>query len=263
MKKSHKKLLAPLVTVSVLAFSLGMISVLKEDIGVGAQAPKKAEILFDGSREMLDEKWTYWEGPRFSAELPIKWKIVDDPVDDGMAINSNDPAAAGGLYGSADIVTKKKYRDFRLHVEFLIPNKGGNSGVYLQNRYELQVLDGDTTRHGMATIINETDSPYDVYHGLGKWNSYDIQFRAARFENGQLSEKAMVTLYFNGKKVYSNVKINQVWGGANSGIDGGNDGGKGITDTPGGIKLQAEGHEVLYRNIWIQEMNFKNADTDF
>ena len=232
-------------------------------IGVGAKAPKKAEVLFDGSKKMLDKKWTYWEGPRLKAALPIKWKIVADPVDKGTAMNTNDPAAAGGLYGAADIVTKEKYRDFRLHVEFLIQNEGGNSGVYLQNRYEIQVLDGDTTKHGMAAVINETPSPYHAYNGIGKWNAYDIMFRAARFENGQRTEKAMVTMYFNGEKVHENQTINQVWGGPNSGIDGGNDGGKGITDTPGGIKLQAEGHDVLYRNIWIQEMDIEEADTDF
>ena len=50
---------------------------------------------------------------------------------------------------------------------------------------------------------------------------------------------------------------------AGDGIDGGNDGGKGITDTPGGIKLQAEGHPVLYRNIWIKELDLEQPDTDF
>ena len=50
---------------------------------------------------------------------------------------------------------------------------------------------------------------------------------------------------------------------ANSGLDGGNDDGNGITDTPGPLKLQAEGHNVLYRNIWIQETEFPQADTDF
>lgn len=263
MKKSIKTPLLILAIFSTLAISFGMITILSEHVGIGKKAPASAEILFDGSKEMLHEKWTYWEGPRFAAELPIKWKIVEDPVDDGTAVNSNDPAAAGGLYGSADIVTKKKYRDFRLHVEFLIPNKGGNSGVYLQNRYEIQVLDGDKTKHGMATVINETESPYEVYNGVGKWNAYDIKFRAARFENGKLTEKPIVTVYFNGQKVHKNVKINQVWGGPNSGLDGGNDGGKGITDRPGGIKLQAEGHDVLYRNIWIQELDIKEAETDF
>lgn len=252
-----------IAVLSISVLTLGAVLLPNEKTGVGTKAPKSAEIIFDGSRKMLDEKWTYWEGPRFSSELPIKWEIVNDPVDKGTVVNSNDPNAKGGLYGSADIVTKKAYRDFRLHVEFLIEKPGGNSGVYLQNRYEIQVLDGDTTKHGMGAVINETPSPYYAYNGVGKWNSYDIKFRAARFENGTRSEKALVSMYFNGKKVHVNVPINQVWGGPNSGIDGGNDEGKGITDTPGGLKLQAEGHDVLYRNIWIQELDLKNADTDF
>lgn len=232
-------------------------------LGVGAKPEAGAEVILDGSRKMLDEKWTYWKGPRFSSSLPIKWKIVKDPVDEGMVVQTDDPAAKGGKYGTADIVTKKKYRDFRLHIEFLIPNKGGNSGVYLQNRYEIQVLDGDKTKHGMGAVINETPSPYHAYNGLGKWNAYDIVFRAARFEDGKLSEKAKVSMYFNGKKVHTNVVINQVWGGANSGLDGGNDKGKGITDVPGGLKLQCEGHDVRYRNAWIKELDLKENDTDF
>ncbi|MCG8309967.1 MAG: DUF1080 domain-containing protein [Cytophagales bacterium] len=263
MKNSGKISQLSFATLGVLFLVSGTGFIVGEETGVGVKAPQKAEVLFDGSRKMLDEKWTYWEGPRFSSELPIKWIVQDDPVDDGKVVNSNDPAALGGKYGTADIVTKKKYRDFRLHVEFLIPKKGGNSGVYLQNRYEIQILDGDTTRHGMATVINETESPYEVYRGIGRWNAYDIKFRAARFKNGKLSEKPMVTVYFNGKKVHKNVKINQVWGGKNSGLDGGNDGGKGITDTPGGIKLQAEGHDVYYRNIWIKELDLEKPDTDF
>ena len=236
---------------------------LLAQVGVGVEAPKDADQLFNGKKRSLNKNWTYWEGPRFSAELPIKWEIVADPVDKGTVMNSNDPAAEGGLYGSADIVTKKSYRDFRLHVEFLIESEGGNSGVYLQNRYEIQVLDGDSSMHGMGAVINEIESPYYAYNGVGKWNSYDITFRAARFEDGKRVEKALVTNYFNGQKVYANIGINQVWGGANSGIDGGNDGGKGITDTPGGIKLQAEGHPVLYRNIWIKELDLVEPDTDF
>jgi hypothetical protein len=194
-------------------------------IGVGATPVDGAEFLINGSRKMLDEKWTYWEGPRFASSLPIKWKIVDDPVDDGSVVMTDDPVAAGGKYGTADIVTKKKYRDFRLHVEFLVMKPGGNSGVYLQNRYEIQVLDGDKTKHGMAAVIN-------------------------------------VTMYFNGQKVHHNQKIMKVWGGPNSGIDGGNDGGRGITDVPGGLKLQCEGHDVRYRNTWIKEVDLK-SDTDF
>jgi hypothetical protein len=248
---------------AVLVASLVLVSPSLASVGVDAKPIAGAEIILDGSREMLDQKWTYWKGPRFASSLPIKWQVVGDPVDGGQAISTLDPAATGGKFGAADIVTKKQFRDFRLHVEFLIMRPGGNSGVYLQNRYEIQVLDGDKTKHGMAAVINETESPYDAYNGLGKWNAYDIVFRAARFRDGKLVKKAMVSMYFNGRKVHDNVTINKVWGGANSGVDGGNDDGKGITDTPQGLKLQAEGHDVRYRNIWIKELNLEQPDTDF
>ena len=246
-----------------LSLAIACITKVNAQVGVGTKPPSGAVVYFDGSKEMLDANWTYWKGPRLAATLPIKWAIQQDPVDKGTVVNSNDPSAAGGKYGSADIVTKKEFRDFRAHVEFLIMKPGGNSGVYLQNRYEIQVLDGDTTKHGLGAVINETKSPYHLYNGLGKWNAYDIVFRAARFKDGKVVEKPMVTVYFNGVKAHKNQIINQVWGGPNSGLDGGNDGGKGITDVPGGLKLQAEGHDVLYRNIWIQELDLKQANTDF
>ena len=235
----------------------------RADVGVGAKPVEGAEMFIDGSREMLDEKWIYWEGPGFKSAMPIKWKIVDDPVDGGTAVMTDDPAAAGGRFGAADIVTKKQFRDFRLHIEFLIAKPGGNSGVYLQNRHEIQVLDGDKTTHGLAAIINESESPYFAYNGLGRWNSYDVTFRAARFKDGKRVEKARVTMYFNGQKVHTEFEVNQVWGGANSGIDGDKDGGKGIMDTPGGLKLQCEGHDVRYRNTWIKELNLEQPVTDF
>lgn len=240
-----------------------VVATVSAGVGVGAKPARGADVLIDGTRKTLDSKWTYWQGPRFSSSLPIKWKIVEDPVDKGTVVMTDDPAAAGGKYGAADIVTKKAYRDFRLHVEFLVNNPGGNSGVYLQNRYEIQIMDGDKTPHGMGAVINETPSPYAQYKGIGKWNAYDINFRAARFKNGQKVEPAQVTMYFNGVKVHVNQRISQVWGGPNSGIDGGNDGGKGITDVPGGLKLQCEGHDVRYRNVWIKEIDLGDKPTDF
>lgn len=253
----------PMKKLLILLLAASPLFAQDKHIGVGAKPIEGAEVIIDGTREMLDAKWTYWEGPRFASALPIKWKIVEDPVDGGTCVMTDDRAADRGKYGAADIVTKKAYRDFRLHIEFLVMNPRGNSGVYLQNRYEIQIQEGDRTKHGMGAVINETDSPYDSFNGLGKWNSYDIVFRAARFKDGKLSEKAMVTMYFNGKKVHDKVWINQVWGGPNSGVDGGNDGGKGITDTPQGLKLQCEGHDIRYRNAWIQELDLKEANTDF
>ena len=204
-------------------------------------------------------------GIKFSEDLSTSRKLIFDSDDKRHRAFLVKPMDVPTYveYGAADIVTKKKYRDFRLHIEFLIMKPGGNSGVYLQNRYEIQVFDGDKTKHGMGAVINESESPYQAYNGIGKWNAYDINFRAARFQDGKRVEKALVTMYFNGIKVHTNFPINQVWGGANSGVDGGNDNGRGITDTPQGLKLQAEGHDVRYRNIWIKETDLKESNTDF
>jgi hypothetical protein len=251
--------LQPIILAALFAAPFNLLA----DVGVGAEPAAGADVIIDGKRETLDEKWTYWEGPAFKSSLPIKWKIVEDPVDGGTCVMTYDPAAAGGKYGTADIVTKKKYGDFRLHIEFLITKPGGNSGVYLQNRYEIQVLDGDKTKHGMGAIINESESPYHAYNGVGKWNAYDFVFRAARFEDGKRVEPARVTMYFNGQKVHVDQPIQQVWGGPNSAVDGGNNGGKGVTDTKEGLKLQNEGHDVRYRNAWIKELDLKDGTTDF
>ena len=252
-----------LATVAGSRLLEGQLLAQTPSIGVGARPEPGAEVIIDGSRAMLDQKWTYWEGPRFKSALPIKWKIVPDPVDGGTVVQSDDPAAAGGLYGAADIITKETYRDFRLHIEFLVMAPGGNSGVYLQNRYEIQIFDGDKTKHGLGAVINESESPYDLYNGVGKWNAYDFMFRAARFKDGQRVEPAMVSMYFNGKRAHTNVPIQQVWGGANSGLDGGNEKGRGITDVPGPLKLQAEGHDVRFRNAWIRKVDLVKPDTSF
>ncbi len=114
----------------------------------------------------------------------------------------------------------------------------------------------------MAAVIKEKAAPYHPYNGLGQWNAYDIIFRAARFNGETRVEQPMVTIYFNGEKIHSNVPIQKVWGGPNSGLDGGNDEGRGITDIPGGLKLQAEGHDVRYRNIWIKELDLAEPQTD-
>ena len=103
---------------TVLAAPLSGVAA-DQSIGVGAPPIAGAEVILDGSRQMLDAKWTYWEGPRFASSMPIKWKIVDDPVDQGTVASSDDPAAVGGKYGAADIVTKKAYHDFRLHTRDL------------------------------------------------------------------------------------------------------------------------------------------------
>jgi len=73
-----------------------------------------AEVIIDGSRGCSTASGLTGR-PRFASALPIKWKMVEDPVDKGTVVMTDDPVAAGGKYGTADIVTKKAYRDFRLH----------------------------------------------------------------------------------------------------------------------------------------------------
>ena len=216
------------------------------DPGSSTKAPSDAIVLFDGKN--LDE----WVGKKGGGA----WKVED-------GIMTIAP-------GTGDMYTKRKFGDIQRDMEWRIPadakRKGeskGNSGIKFHSAYEIQVLDGDKSKHGMGAVINESKSPYHLYNGVGKWNSYDIVFRAARFKDGKLSEKAIVSMYFNGKKAHTNVAINKVWGGPNSGLDGGNQGGRGITDVPGGLKLQCEGHDVRYRNTWIKELDLKKADTDF
>ena len=93
----------------------------------------------------------------------------------------------------------------------------------------------------MAAVINEAAGPYDAYNGTGKWNAYDIKFRAARFEDGKLTEKPLATIYFNGVKAHENHSIQKVWGDPTLESTGQPEC-EGITDVPGGIKLQCEGH---------------------
>src|SRR5436190_15744466 len=118
-------LLRNLFCVLALAMS-GILSA--ENIGLGAKPIEGAETIIDGTRATLDEKWTYWQGPRFASALPIKWKIVEDPVDKdkGTVLMTDDPVTKLGAFGTSDIVTKKAYRDFRLHIEFLVSKERGN-----------------------------------------------------------------------------------------------------------------------------------------
>ncbi|MGW8949582.1 family 16 glycoside hydrolase [Streptomyces sp. NPDC055709] len=164
---------------------------------------------------------------------------------------------AGGMeVCCGDLRTKQAFGDFRLHVEFWLPElppdvtgqDRANSGVYLQERYEIQVLDsyGDVTPADdeAAAIYKQKAADVNAARAPGTWQTYDIVFRAARFDgDGAKTEDARVTVVWNGTKVHDDVAITGPTGaGAPEG------------PTAGAIRLQDHGNKVRYRNVWIEPL---------
>lgn len=191
----------------------------RESPTAGAEPPEGAIVLFDGSH--ADE----WDGGTLTA--------------DGLL--------AGGC------TSKRTFNDFTLHLEFRTPYmpaaKGqarGNSGVYLQDRYELQILDS----FGLDGLDNECGGFYSkrapsenlCFPPLA-WQTYDIDFTAARYDDdGNKVSPAKVTVKHNGVVIHDNYELT----GATPGrMDEGTG--------PGGIHLQDHGNPVVFRNIWIVE----------
>jgi hypothetical protein len=206
-----------------------------EPFGFAQGRPARSEnaiVLFDGTDF---SHWTQANGQ------PVKWQIVDD----AMKI----------VPKSGSIVTKQEFRDFKLHVEFKTPQLAanvrgqarGNSGVYLQRRYEVQILDSS----GLPPKNNECGSLYtvkapdkNVCKQAGEWQSYDITFHAARFDgqgkNAKKVKNARITVWQNGVLIHNDVEIPSKTGA-----------GQPEGPEPGPILLQEHGSEVMFRNIWI------------
>lgn len=160
--------------------------------------------------------------------------------------------------GTGAIQTRKKFNDFQLHIEWRSPLvvKGdgqgrGNSGIFLQGRYEVQVLDSYNNRtysNGQAASIYKQAIPLvNVTQPTGKWNSYDIIYTAPRFNtNGELTSPAYVTVLHNGVVVQNHTEIK----GSTKFIGAPSYKAHGA----GPIMLQDHSNPVSFRNIWIREL---------
>ncbi len=158
----------------------------------------------------------------------------------------------GGLLG-VPARTKQKFQDFTLHLEFRTPfmpkesgQKRGNSGMYLVDQYECQVLDS----FGLTGENNECGGIYTVAKPIVNmclpplsWQTYDVDFRCARFdEAGKKTEDGVVTIKHNGIVIHDKLKLKATPGGAQK-----------DEERPGALYLQDHSNPVHFRNIWIVE----------
>eukprot|EP00913_Durusdinium_trenchii_P006239 g5851.t1 len=183
-----------------------------------------------------------------------------EPVTQDQISAGQDFIAVGE--GSGDLVSTTEFADARLHVEWLSPpggsgQMGGNSGIYLQGRYEIQVL--NTPKGENPPAINEAGAIYNIKRpdanasaGPGAWQAYDIWFRAPRFKDGTKTEDARVSVYWNGVLIHDDVTLPHGTGSQRAIAERP---AEGLSVQVGPLRLQdhvsgAEG-PVRYRNVWI------------
>jgi hypothetical protein len=190
---------------------------------LGKQPPEGAIALFDGSS--VD----HWDGVGGEATMS-----------DGL------------LHQGAN--SKHRFGGCHVHIEFRLPyapdarGQGrGNSGLYLQGRYEVQMLDS----FGLAGKNNECGGIYEIrdpsvnmcFPPL-QWQTYDVDFTAAEFdESGKKTANARITVLHNGVKIHDNIDVPRSTRAAPLGEG----------PEPGFIHLQKHGNPVRYRNIWVVE----------
>jgi len=190
---------------------------------LGAKPPEGAIVLFDGTNT------NEWTKGRLDSEKGI--------------LNTD-----GG-----DILTKRKFNNYVLHIEFMLPYRPdargqgrGNSGLYHVDHYETQVLDSfglDGKNNECGGIYTKAEPLVNMCYPPLAWQTYDAEFTNSVAENGKKTKNARLTLRHNGVVIHDNLEINGPTGGSRSEPEG----------TPGSIKLQGHGNPLQYRNIWIVE----------
>ena len=159
---------------------------------------------------------------------------------------------------TGDIMSQERFADFYMHLEFRCPDMPeasgqakGNSGVFLQGRYEIQVLDS----HGInipgmgdcGAIYNQFAPLCNACKPALEWQAYDVFFRAAR--DGAAGPR--LTVLQNGRVIHNTVELPGVTGAA---VDE-------AVGEPGPLLLQDHGDLVCYRNIWVEELALVGSDT--
>ena len=153
------------------------------------------------------------------------------------------------------IVTAMPVKNFKAHIEFNVnnnpenpPGNNGNSGVYIQQRYEIQILNShgknDNYSHSDCASLYRFKKPDKIVcKPAGEWQSYDIEFHAAKWKDGKKIANARITLYHNGALVHDNVELP-------------NSTGRGKAETPEALplRLQHHGNAVKFRNFWLKEI---------
>jgi hypothetical protein len=206
--------------------------------GQGSEAPSDAIVLFDGS------DLSAWKSQKDGGEAP--WKVEDGHFT--------------VVPGSGGIETKENFGDFQLHIEWRSPQKvesegqgRGNSGVFLQGMYEVQVLDSYNNRtysNGQAGSVYKQQPPMvNAMRPVDEWEVYDIIYTAPRFDevNGALLRHAKVTVLHNGVVVQNAYEIK----GTTEYIGPP----KIIPHGDGPIALQDHSNTVSFRNIWIRKLD--------
>ena len=225
------------VLVATFAVTCGLVTLaeaadapMPNDQSLGLKPPAGATLLIGG--EALDG----WQ--KVGSSQPAEW-----PVNQGVA-----------TVAKGSIQTAQTFGDFQLHVEFNVPSmpdqKGqarGNSGVYLQGIYELQILDS----YGLTPKNNECGGIYQqIVPSVNackpplQWQTYDITFHAAKLDDGKATQKARLTVVQNGLTIIDDKEISPTPGGVNGVKEGG----------PGPIMLQDHNNAVQFRNVWIKSL---------
>jgi hypothetical protein len=200
--------------------------------------PAEAIVLLDASGDL--SAWEHADKPGSR----VQWEFKDGALEVKP--------------GSGSIASKRAFGDCRLHIEFNVTDNGkqgqasGNSGVYIQRRYEVQILNS----HGQppaddicGAIYKVKAADFNMAKPAGQWQSYDITFRAARWDsNRNKTENARVTVYHNGTRIHDNVEIPDSTGAGQP---------EGAGDAP--ILLQDHGCRVRFRNIWVAPPNLSES----